>query len=252
MSRKRWLRQRWATDARMLFVSRYSPVIIFSCLWEASFVLSWGFTILLESDLCFWCSTGCLWCCWKPPALCSEAGVWSSTVDHRFDFVYPEDAVTSANTTTLCISLSSLRLPYTYQLLRWVLIPSLACLYLAVHTKPKAACPHSINGIAQLFQLFFHMSVLLFSVLHLRWADWSFVHPNLVHLDSAENQSAINLSWNKHVWWALKDGSGERDQGGWKMAVCVVWLYKRCSDSASVRDFVLLCGAKQPACPLPG
>lgn len=47
-----------------------------------------------------------------------------------------------------------LLLPYTYQLLRLVLILSLSCLYLAVHTKPKPACPHSINGTSPLLHLF--------------------------------------------------------------------------------------------------
>lgn len=156
----------------------------------------------------YWYFTGCLRCkqhCSKPlthPLLrCSgsETGVWSSTVNHRSDFAYLEDAVTCANITTLCLSFfpAPLPLPHTYQLLRSVLILSLPCLYLAVHTKPKPACPHSINGISQLFQLFFHMSVLLFSPLHLSQADWSFAHHNLVCLDSSENtkrQTEINLS----------------------------------------------------------
>lgn len=39
-----------------------------------------------------------------------------------------------------------LLLPYAYQLLRLVLILSLSCLYLAVHTKPKPSWPGPING----------------------------------------------------------------------------------------------------------
>lgn len=37
-------------------------------------------------------------------------------------------------------------LPYAYQLLRLVLILSLSCLYLAVHTKPKPSWPGPIDG----------------------------------------------------------------------------------------------------------
>lgn len=110
----------------------------------------------------------------RPPARCSGC-VWSSAVNHRFDFAYLEDAVTRANsttttTTTLCLPLSSplppSLLPYTYQLLRSLLILSLPCLYLAVRTKPKPARPpHSINGIsaASLFLFFLlHMSTGFF------------------------------------------------------------------------------------------
>lgn len=61
-----------------------------------------------------------------------------------------------------------LLLSYTYQLLRLVLILSLSCLYLAVHTKPKPACPHSINGISQLLHLLFYRSVSRFLVLCLK------------------------------------------------------------------------------------
>lgn len=61
-----------------------------------------------------------------------------------------------------------LLLSYTYQLLRLVLILSLSCLYLAVHTKPKPACPHSINGISQLLHLLFYRAVSLFLVLCLK------------------------------------------------------------------------------------
>lgn len=97
-----------------------------------------------------------------------DAGVWSSTVNHRSDFAYLGDAVTSVNIATLCISLSSpLRLPHTYQLLRSVLILSLPWLYLAVHTEPKPACPRSINGISLLVRLSFHMSSCAFLRLHL-------------------------------------------------------------------------------------
>lgn len=39
-----------------------------------------------------------------------------------------------------------LLLPYAYQLLRLVLILSLSCLYLAVHTKPKPSWPGPIDG----------------------------------------------------------------------------------------------------------
>lgn len=112
----------------------------------------------------------------RPPARCSGC-VWSSAVNHRFDFAYLEDAVTRANsttttTTTLCLPLSSplppSLLPYTYQLLRSLLILSLPCLYLAVRTKPKPARPpHSINGIsaASLFLFFLlHMSTGFFFI----------------------------------------------------------------------------------------
>lgn len=115
------------------------------------------------------CEHGSLKPLTRPPARRSGC-VWSSAVNHRFDFAYLEDAVTRANstttTTTLCLSLSSplspSLLPYTYQLLRSLLILSLPCLYLAVRTKPKPARPpHSINGIsaASLFLFFLlHMS----------------------------------------------------------------------------------------------
>ena len=66
------------------------------------------------------------------------------TVNHRFDFAYPEDAVTSANTTTHSLSLfhgPPLCLPYTYQLLRAASILPLPCLYLTVHTKPHPTSP---------------------------------------------------------------------------------------------------------------
>lgn len=111
----------------------------------------------------------------RPPARCSGC-VWSSAVNHRFDFAYLEDAVIRANstttTTTLCLPLSSplppSLLPYTYQLLRSLLILSLPCLYLAVRTKPKPARPpHSINGIsaASLFLFFLlHMSTGFFFI----------------------------------------------------------------------------------------
>ena len=120
------------------------------------------------------CEQGSLKPLTRPPARCSGC-VWSSAVNHRFDFAYLEDAVTRANsttttTTTLCLPLSSplppSLLPYTYQLLRSLLILSLPCLYLAVRTKPKPARPpHSINGIsaASLFLFFLlHMSTGFF------------------------------------------------------------------------------------------
>lgn len=71
-----------------------------------------------------------------------------------------------------------LLLPHTYQLLRLVLILSLSCLYLAVHTKTKPICPHSINAISQLFHLFFYTSALFLSCLHLN-LSWSFLSPLL-------------------------------------------------------------------------
>lgn len=74
----------------------------------------------------------------------SDRSVWSSAVNHRFDFAYLEDAVTSAITTPLSFFPAPLLRPYTYQLLRLVLILSLSCLYLAVHTKPKTCLP-SLN-----------------------------------------------------------------------------------------------------------
>lgn len=74
--------------------------------------------------------------------------------------------------------LTPLLLPHTYQLLRLVLILSLSCLYLAVHTKTKPVCPRSINAIAQLFHFFFYTSALLLSCLHLN-LRWSFLSPLL-------------------------------------------------------------------------
>lgn len=86
--------------------------------------------------------------------------MWSSAVNHRFDFAYQEDAVTNAITATHTLPFYSpapLLLPYAYQLLRLVLILSLSCLYLAVHTKPKPSCPRSIDGISRLFHLAFEL-----------------------------------------------------------------------------------------------
>lgn len=67
-----------------------------------------------------------------------------------------------------------LLLPYTYQLLRWVLIPPLSCLYLPVHTELKPACSHSINGISQLLHSLVLMSVLFFSRLKLNKFSYMF------------------------------------------------------------------------------
>lgn len=74
-------------------------------------------------------------------------GMWSSAVDHSFDFAYQRDAIANSVSTTPSFSAPPrLLLPYADQLLRLVLILSLSCLYLAVHTKPKPSLPCPIDG----------------------------------------------------------------------------------------------------------
>lgn len=130
--------------------------------------------------------------------------VWSSAVNHRFDFAYLEDAVTSAITTPLSFFPAPLLRPYTYQLLRLVLILSLSCLYLAVHTKPKTCLP-SLNQwhLPSLPPLFCSSRFwrLKPGRMHFRTSQFGFLRKYI------SQQTDISILW--HRQWVKKDDSGK-------------------------------------------
>lgn len=123
-----------------------------------------------------------------------ETGVWSSTVNHRFDFAYPEDAVTRANTTTLGLSLSSLSPPSPlYLSIIKVGIDPFTTLPLSACSHKAQTCQPSLNQwhLPALPALFLHLS-FVYSLFHLVGAHGSFVHYCFAHLDSSEKEKRNN------------------------------------------------------------
>lgn len=100
---------------RTTCVTGHNNLMIFSCLWGSFVCKAAGLRTgtLLHPYWCQICVIDISQAVWGVNnvlqhhlhALCSETAVWSSAVNHRFDFAYLEDAVTSSNNTTLCLSL---------------------------------------------------------------------------------------------------------------------------------------------------
>lgn len=171
----------------------------------------------LVSDLCYWYFTGCLGCkqrCSKPlthplPRCAgSETGVWSSTVNHRSDFAYLEGAVTCANITTLCLSLSS-PLPApppspSYLSIIKVGIDPFTTLPLSGCSHKAQTCLPSLNQwhLPALLALFPHVS-FAFLALALKPDRLKFCTSQFGLFGFFRKyekwQTEINLSWHKQV-----------------------------------------------------